>query len=51
MTLSPDLIKEVVDEYVAQVDPESKSEFIRQRKAYEKSVMMLLNDKLAGYSR
>ncbi len=46
MTLSPE-IKEIVEEYVAQIDPELKVIY-RQRKAYEKSVN-LLNDKLAGY--
>ncbi len=46
MTLSPE-IKEVVDEYVSQIDPELKVIY-RQRKAYEASVN-LLNDKLAGY--
>ncbi len=46
MTLSPK-IKEIVEEYIAQIDPELKVIY-KQRKAYEKSVN-LLNDKLAGY--
>ena len=45
MTLSPE-IKEIVDEYVTQIDPELKVIY-KHRKAYEKSVN-LLNDKLAG---
>lgn len=46
MTISP-AIKEIVEEYVGQIDPELKVIY-RQRKAYEKSVN-LLNDKLAGF--
>jgi len=46
MTLSPET-KEIVDEYVKQIDPDLKVIY-RQRKAYEKSVN-LLNDKLAGF--
>ena len=46
MTLSP-AIKEVVDEYLGQIDPDLKVIY-RQRKAYEKAVN-LLNDKLAGF--
>lgn len=46
MTLSA-ATKEIVDEYLAQIDPELKVIY-RQRRAYEKSVN-LLNDKLAGF--
>ncbi len=46
MTLSPE-IKEIVEEYIGQIDPELKVIY-RQRKAYEQSVN-LLNDKLAGF--
>jgi len=46
MTLSGE-IKEIVDEYVKQIDPDLKVIY-RQRKAYESSVN-LLNDKLAGF--
>jgi len=46
MTLSPE-IKEIVEEYITQIDPELKVIY-RQRKAYEKSVN-LLNDKLASF--
>lgn len=46
MTLNSDM-KEIVEEYVAHIDPDLKVIY-RQRKAYEKSVNML-NDKLAGF--
>ncbi len=46
MTLSPE-IKEIVEEYIGQIDPGLKVIYL-QRKAYEQSVN-LLNDKLAGF--